>query len=112
MPALLEAQNASDAVWVKLVHRELAWGGAVQQLADIQTSMTAKGLEVGKEMQAGLEQQHQAEIGQRQAVAAAFGSALQNAGESMQRQQLINSLNRPRTTNCNAFGSSATCTTY
>jgi hypothetical protein len=112
VPALLEASNASDAVWVKVVHRQITWGTALQQAADIQAAIQAKGVEVEKEMQASLEQQNQTELAQRRAVAAAFGQALKDASDNMQRQQLINAIDRPRTTNCSAFGNSASCATY
>jgi hypothetical protein len=81
MPALLETQNASDAIWVKLIHRELGWGGAVQQLADLRTSFEEKSHEVGKEMTAELQQEHHAEMAQRQAVASAFAQAAHNFAE-------------------------------
>ena len=112
VPALSEASNASDAVWVKVVHRQITWGTALQQTADIQAAIQAKGVEVGKEMQASLEQQNQTELAQRRVVAAAFGQALKDASDNMQRQQLINAIDRPRTTNCSSFGNSASCTTY
>jgi hypothetical protein len=112
VPALLEAQSASDAVWVKVVHRELAWGGALQQLSDIQAAVAAKGTQVAQEIQTDLQRQNQAELAQRQAALAAFGDAMQNAADSMQRQQMINAMNRPRTTNCSVFGNTASCTTY
>lgn len=43
---------------------------------------------------------------------ARMAQAIQQFGESMQRQQEINMMNRPRTTNCNAFGSQLSCTTW
>jgi hypothetical protein len=112
MPALLEAQNASDSVWVKVVHRELNWGGALQQLADIQTTIREKSQQVGKEMTAELQQEHQAEMAQRHAVASAFAQAAHNFAEQQNQQQMINAINRPRTTDCNGFGYSVSCTSY
>lgn len=112
LPTLVESQNAQDAVWVKLVHSELSWGSAVQQLADIRTTYQEKGQQVIKEMTADLKHEHEAELAQRQAVANAFAQAARDFQEQQNEQQLINSLNRPRTTNCSAFGNSATCTTY
>ena len=112
VPALLETQNAQDAVWVKLIHRELGWGGALQQLADIQTTIREKSQQVGKEMTAELQQEHQAEMAQRQAVASAFAQAAHNFAEQQNQQQMINAINRPRTTDCNSFGNSVSCTSY
>ncbi|SEE72669.1 hypothetical protein SAMN05444161_6881 [Rhizobiales bacterium GAS191] len=112
MPAILEAENASDAVWVKVVHREMSWGTAIQQLADISASTQAKGQQIAKEMTAELNQEHQAELAQRREVANAFAQAAQNFQQQQNQQQMINALNRPRTTNCSAFGNSASCTTY
>jgi hypothetical protein len=112
VPVFLDAFNTQDAVWIKVVHREVAWGQAVQQLGEIQASAQAKIADVDKEMTASLERQNQVENAQRAQAMAAVGGALQNAADNMQRQQMINAISRPITTNCSAFGNSASCTTY
>jgi hypothetical protein len=111
-PVLTKAYNASDQVWVKLVHREVSWGGAIQQLADIQVAGQEGTQAVAKEMTADLEQQHQAELAQRRAFGEALAQAGANIQQAQQNQQLINAINRPRTTTCNAFGNTASCTSY
>jgi hypothetical protein len=68
--------------------------------------------QVGKEMTAELQQEHQAEMAQRQAVASAFAQAAHNFAEQHNQQQMINAINRPRTTDCNSFGNSVSCTSY
>ena len=69
--------------------------------------------EADKEVTAELNRERQAEVAQRAEAIAAVGSAMQSAGDSIQRQQMINAINRP---NCNAFGYpgryTANCTTY
>lgn len=57
-------------------------------------------------MDAGLEQQHEAELARRQA-------ALDAMARAAQTQQLINAVNRPIMTNCTNLGSGmVNCTSY
>jgi hypothetical protein len=52
----------------------LSWGAAFQQLAIAELKIQ----EVEKEIAGELQQQHQAKLAQRQAVASAFAQAAQN----------------------------------
>ena len=63
-------------------------------------------------MTAELQQEHQAEMAQRQAAASAFAQAAHDFAEQQNQQQMINAINPPRTTNCSGFGYSVSCTSY
>lgn len=112
-----------DEIYIALVKRNISWGQGLKALQQNvnQTKMALS--QIDMQIHANLQNAHQAEIAQRQAAAAAAGAAMQQAGAQMQQnyynqqylnqnQQIINNMNRPRNTNCNAFGNNLNCTTY
>ncbi len=88
VPALLRAQNASDAVWVKLAHRQVSWGSALQQIADIQTTSRERRQQVARQVESDLQQRHQAELAQQQAVINTIATAaiVADAASSRRRE--------------------------
>jgi hypothetical protein len=60
MPAILEAQNEADGVWIKVAHREMSWGAALQQIGQISTAALEKTQQAGEEIMADLNQQQAA----------------------------------------------------
>ena len=87
VPPLLRAQNASDAVWVKLAHRQVSWGSALQEIADIQTTSRERRQQVARQMEADLQQRHQSELAQQQAVVNTIATAAIVASAASDRRR-------------------------
>ena len=96
-----------DANSVKLIKKEITIAEYNQRILDRINRTMTKFSQIQKSAYSQLNESHQQEIAQRQ-----------RAAEAQQRwayqQQLLNSLNRNRTTttDCHAFGTSVQCTTY
>lgn len=112
-----ENSDRKDALYVSLIQRKITWGEGVKQLKQINSDSAQKEAIAFANIQGGLQNQHNAEIAQRQRAA----MVMQNAGYQMQQnayqqqmlyqnQQVINNMNRPINTTCNSFGSTVNCT--
>ena len=90
---------------IKLIQKQTSWGeylsGAKLRAADVQLRLTQE----SQRITAGLERSHEAELARRQAAASAFA-------QYMQTQEIINNMNRPVVTNCNAFGNTVNCVSH
>jgi type III secretory pathway component EscV len=93
------------ALAVQLVERKITWGEWARQGQALLNNARQQLAAADRKWIAELNASHQAEMGQRQAAAAAL---LQWSAQ----QQLINAANRPVVTNCNRLGSSVNCTSY
>ncbi len=94
-----------DTIEISLVKRKISWGEAITKAKNtaIETNKELTG--AWEKIDSQLQQSHMAEIQQRQ-------QAFSNYMQYLQNQQLINSVNRPRTTNCMGSGNVVNCTTY
>lgn len=95
----------SDKVRVDLIQRKIGWGEYVTKMTEIANRRRSNLQEAEQNAVNGLNAQHQQELARRAAVA-------QQMSEYNQRQQLINSMNRPVNTSCSRFGNQVNCTTY
>jgi hypothetical protein len=94
-----------NEIYAGLVRRQISWGDAASRLQKTARFTIARVRKNEANMRADAEQSHSAELGRR----AVIGAAIQ---QSIAQQQMINSMNRPRTTNCTGFGNSVNCTSY
>jgi hypothetical protein len=105
VPILTKAYSNGDDDTILLIQRKLTWGEYTKRRRDrfiaLQTALQTE----GQSVVAGLRQEHQAEMAQRQRAAEALA-------QWAQTQQLINAANRPVFTNCNAIGNSVNCMTH
>lgn len=119
VPILVDGYRANDLVTAELIERKISWGEANKRRSDIYSDVQAKFRAEGSRVEEELKMSHSAEIANRQAALNAVGNSLQEWGKQqqaqadrMQNQQLIDNLNRPRSTNCQIIGNTVQCTTY
>jgi hypothetical protein len=102
VPILTKAYSEGDDQTILLIQRKLTWGdytkGRRDRFLALQVALQAE----GQRVVSGLQQEHNAEMAQRQRAAEALSAWAQT-------QQLINATNRPVITNCNAFGNMVNC---
>jgi uncharacterized protein YukE len=113
VPAFAEMMTASNVNAVAIVERQITWGELARRgqanLTQLKTNLAA----ADQRWLGELKQEHQAELAQRQAAAAALS-------QWAQQQQMINAMNQPVLvaparhiqTNCTRMGAFANCTTY
>jgi hypothetical protein len=94
-----------DAVTVDLIQRKITWGEAHRHWQIVASQSAAETAKMSMYYREQITQAHQTELAQRQQVA----QALQQWSN---QQQVMNALNRPRTTNCNYIGSQIQCTSF
>jgi hypothetical protein len=104
VPILTKAYSEGDDDTILLIQRKLNWGDYTKRRRDRLITLQAALQAEGQRITSGLQQEHQAEIAQRQRAAEALAAWGQT-------QQLINAANRPVITNCNQFGNMVNCTT-
>jgi hypothetical protein len=102
VPILTKQYSAGDDDTILLIQGKLAWGERIRRARDRANNSLAAMQTEAHRVEAGLEQQHEAELGRRQAAAQALA-------QWAQTQQMINAVNRPVTTNCTGFGYSVQC---
>jgi len=87
---------------IDLIQKKQSWGAHVRRVRDATIEGTAEVQAEERRIVAGLQQSHEAELAQRQRAAEALS-------QWAQTQQVINAMNHPVITNCNAFGSMVNC---
>jgi len=102
VPIFTAAYAKADDNLLALVQRKLNWGQFIH--ASRANTLEAQGAIHAEDqrMVAGLRQENQAELEQRQRAAQALANWAQT-------QQMINAINRPVVTNCNSFGNTVNC---
>jgi hypothetical protein len=104
-PILTDAWGRDEASVIDLVQKKKTWGDYVRHSKEIAAD-TGKQITVAfQQINASLQQSHQAEMAQRQRAADAMAQYYQN-------QQLINAINKPVITNCTRAGNMVNCTSY
>jgi hypothetical protein len=109
---LASTYTKSDANYANLVTYRITWGEFVTQSAALLAQRNAELAEVGREIQRGLEQSHNAEVSRRQAAASALSTWAYQQQVLIQNQQMINTMNQPRMTNCQYVGRMLNCTSF
>ena len=105
MPQMLRTMDAVSFSLIKLYKCELTY----QQYAEVHEMIKSRSEQDLVAVQAQIE----TEKAQRaQAMAAAFGAALQDAGQAMQQREAIRQANKPVRTTCRQVGDHVDCTTY
>ena len=108
-PALAEVASATfaaqDRILLALINGQATFGEANQALLEVDRLSHQAWNETTGMIQQQLASAHAQEMQQRQAAALALQQY------SLQ-QQLINNMNRPTTTHCNAFGNTLNCNTF
>lgn len=112
IPTLVQAFHASDLVTVDLIQRKITWGKANKKLLALKDKFRAKLQDAFNQIDRNLTASHRAELEQRQRAIDALSQWSYQQQVLMQNQQLINTLNRPVTTNCTAYGNSVHCSSY
>ena len=102
---LIDGYEKSDLITADLVQHKITWGEANKEHQALKAEITQKITEAAQEIDRGLAEENAAEIANRQRV-------FNNWMRWQQNQQLINTLNRPVTTNCTQFGNTTNCTSY
>jgi uncharacterized membrane protein YcjF (UPF0283 family) len=105
VPILIASYNKSEDELLALTQRKVTWGDYVRGARDRATELQATLLAEDRSVVSGLNQEHQAEIAQRQRAAEALAAWAQT-------QEMINAANRPVITNCNAFGNNVNCVSH
>ena len=105
VPIFVDGWQKRDALEIDLIKRKISWGEFITRSREVATSNAKESSAAMQQLGAQLQQSHVAELQQRQ-------QAANNAAQYFQNQQLINSMNRPRMTNCTGFGNMVNCTTY
>ncbi|MHC1790296.1 hypothetical protein [Solidesulfovibrio sp.] len=105
MPQMLKAMDAVSLGLAKLYRCELTYQQYAEAYEIIRNGAQQDFVAVKAQIDA--------EDAQRtRAAVAAFGAALQGAGQAMQQQEAIRQANRPRQTTCRQIGNRVDCTTY
>ncbi|MCX7370250.1 MAG: hypothetical protein NTX90_15405 [Alphaproteobacteria bacterium] len=100
-----------DATYAALMKREISWGTAAERIMKERGEMDLRWAEANQRLQAQRDAAAQAEARQREAAWAAQRQQEIQLQQSFQQQQILNSLNRPRQTNCFYMGNNLNCTT-
>jgi hypothetical protein len=103
--AYAEMYTAVDRVWADLVSGKSTWGEFNQAREAAKVTGREKLAQVEAQIRSGLQHDHDTEMRQRQQAAQAMQ-------EWSAQQQAIAAANRPRTTDCNFMGNTASCTSY
>lgn len=115
-PILVDRYAKTDAVYASLVTQKATWGDANKALAAIEADASTRMTAAMAETKAALNASHQAELNRRAQAAQALGASMVTMSNNMaiqqQNQQMINAMNRPRTTNCQYVGAMLQCSTF
>ena len=107
--AWVQTFSESDRLWSEFTKGKTTWGKFNEARKNAAVEAQSRWMQAAAQINGQLQNQHQGEVEQRQRAAAAFSQwAAQQQALALQ-QQAINAANRPRTINCNYFGSTATC---
>jgi hypothetical protein len=101
--------HESDITVVDLMEKKITWGDYNKQKVRLRDDTMEKARLALTQLQRDLEASHNAEILQRQVALAALSDWAVQQQALAQRQQLINSLNRPVVTSCSSAGAFVRC---
>jgi hypothetical protein len=102
VPILTASYNKNEDDLLALIQQKMTWGDYARRARDRATETQAALLAEDHRVVSGLQQEHQAELAQRQRAAEALAAWAQT-------QEMINAANRPVVTNCNASGAMVNC---
>ena len=105
VPVLAREFAGADDDTIAFVQRKLSWGERVRRARDRYLALQAELQTEERQIVAGLERSHEAELTRRQVAADAMARWAQT-------QQVINAMNRPVFTNCTGTGSMVNCISH
>lgn len=105
VPILAASYNEIEDDLLALSDHKLTWGQYIRRARDRVTKTQASLQAEDRRVIAGLQQEHEAEIAQRQRAAEALAAWAQT-------QEMINAANRPVITNCNGVGNTVNCVSH
>lgn len=107
-----EVVSALNRGYAKLASREVSWGAYAQFSAQVNAEAERQWAAIAREIDAGLQARHDAEVRRREAALANAYHVYAMQTLINQNQQAISAYNQPRSTNCSVVGSYLNCTTY
>jgi hypothetical protein len=102
VPIIITTYNKNEDDLLSITERKMTWGEYAHRIRDRNTELQTALQAEDHRVVSGLQQEHQAEIAQRQRAAEALAAWAQT-------QEMINAANRPVITNCTGFGSTVNC---
>jgi hypothetical protein len=105
VPIFAAQFTEGDNSLVDLIQRKESWGEHEKRMAAAHDEAVSRNAAETQRINAGLQQSSEAELQRRQQAGAAIL-------QYVQTQEMINSMNRPVFTNCNAFGNSVNCISH
>ena len=98
----VESQEQGKKIALDIVTRKISWGEFSKRASENNTSVKKALADADTQNRQQLQAENSEELAHRRQAAIAYLHAMQN-------QQLINAINRPTVTNCNAYGNSVNC---
>jgi len=108
----IETYSASDKLWADATSGRLTWGKFNEGRRNVALDAQRKSIEADAQITAQLQNQHQFELEQRARAAAAMQQWAYQQQALQAQQQYINAVTRPRTINCNYYGTTAQCSEF
>lgn len=109
IPIFVRYYHESDINLVDLMERKITWGDYNKQKVRLRDENMDKARIALTQLQRDLEASHNAELLQQQIALASLSNWAVQQQALVQRQQLINSLNRPVVTSCSSAGTFVRC---
>jgi hypothetical protein len=114
VPVLLKQFSAQDRVYMALVRGEVSWGEAIQQIDAARAQARSELAEVDRGVRAEADRRAMISAQRSQAFGQQMLLQQQQAQQLQiqQQQQMLNTLDRPRETNCRLVFNQLRCTTF
>jgi len=105
VPIVIDDWQQRDELEIALIKKKITWGEFISRAKENAVKAKKEVTLAMQQLGSQLQQDNTAELQRRQ-------QAAHNAMQYFQNQQIINDMNRPRTTSCSGFGNMVNCTTY
>lgn len=110
--AMNDTYRMQDEALLMLVRGEANWDAASRMIRSAEQAFAVRQTQIEQGINAQLNQQHMAEVAQRQAVSGALMATGYAMQQNAMQQQMMDAANRPLTTNCTRMGHFVNCRTY
>lgn len=112
IPTLVQSYHAGDLITVDLIQRKITWGDANKRRVAVRDDLMVKKQAAEAQFYRDLNASHYAERSQQLDAINALSQWTSQQQTMMQNQRMINTLNRPVTTDCTGYGNSIHCTSH
>jgi hypothetical protein len=109
IPIFVQGYHQGDLIVVDLMEKKIDWAEYNKQKVAMRDELMERYRVAITQLQRDLQTSHNAEMLQRQIAFAALSNWAVQQQALVQRQQLINSLNRPLVTSCSSSGTFTRC---